>query len=259
MKEESHLKYIVGLGLALALAVTVWWQLSDLLCPPRGCRPRRDFLVNFFLVWMPAVITFMLTAGFTMMIWEKFERSTAETDATPTTHTGSTSSAAPANSPAADQTAQARAAYDRGYALLNGNNLEGAVREFNLAISLDPGDAYALMARGNAYAEMRWFEHAIADYDRAVALDAGNAAAHYNRGRTWQDLGDLHRALADFDTALRLRPDYMRALHARGIALQTLGENAHAIADFRQALALANDDATRQQLRSNLAALGAYP
>jgi hypothetical protein len=113
MKEESHLKYIVALGVALILAVTVWWQLSDLLCPPRGCRPRRDFLVNFFLVWMPAFLTFFLTCGFIMMIWEKYERPAAETEA----------STAPADSPAGE-TAQARAAYDRGYALLNGNDLE---------------------------------------------------------------------------------------------------------------------------------------
>jgi tetratricopeptide (TPR) repeat protein len=198
---------------------------------------------------MPSFITFMLTAGFIMMIWEKFERPTAETGP----------HAAHASSPAADNIAQARAAYERGCALMQGGDPQGAIRELELAISLDPTDDYAFIARGNAYAYLQQFERAMADYDHALTLDPASAPAYYNRGRTWQDIGDLDRATADLDAAIRLRPAYLTALHARGIALQALGKNAPAIADFRQALALANDDATRQQLLAKLATLGAYP
>lgn len=248
MKEESSLKYIVAGVIALVLAVTVWWQLSDLLCPPRGCRPRRDFLVNFFLVWMPAFLTFFLTIGFIMMIWEKFERPAAETGA----------SAAPAHS-AAGETAQAHAAYDRGYASVQRGDLPDALRQFDAAVRLDPANPQAFMARGTVCVRLNQFEHAIADYDRVVALDPGNAEAYYNRGVSWHRLGDVDRTLADFDAAIRLRPDDVQMLRTRGVVLQSIGENAHAIADFRQALALANDDATRQELLSKLAALGAYP
>jgi tetratricopeptide (TPR) repeat protein len=247
MKSESPLKYMVGLGVALAAAIALGWYLSDLLCPPRGCRARRDFLVNFFLVWLPSMVTFLIIAGSIMTILEKFERPAADADS------------ASERSPASDVNEDVRAAYDRGYALLQHGDPQGAVREFGQAISLDPTDPYPFIARGVALADLKQFEQATADYDRAIALDSGNAAAHYNRGRAWQNIGDIDRALTDFDTALRLRPGYMTALYARGIALQTLGENQHAVADFRQALSMATDDATRQQLQARLAALGASP
>jgi tetratricopeptide (TPR) repeat protein len=251
MKSESSAKYVVGLGVALVAAIALHWYLSGLLCPPRGCRARSDFFVNFFLVWMPSFIAFIAVAASIMMTWEKFERQTADMD--------SAQFVAAESPPAADGIAPARAAYDRGWASLQHGDFRDAIREFDLAISLDPTDSYAFIARGNAYAELKQFEQAFADYERALARDPRSVPAHYNRGRTLQDVGDTVRAIADFDAALRLRPGYVPALHSRGIALQTLGESGRAIADFRQALSLATDDATRRQLESRLAALSTEP
>ena len=80
MKSESSAKYVVGLGVALVAAIALHWYLSGLLCPPRGCRARSDFFVNFFLVWMPSFIAFIAVAASIMMTWEKFERQTADAD-----------------------------------------------------------------------------------------------------------------------------------------------------------------------------------
>jgi tetratricopeptide (TPR) repeat protein len=250
MKSESSAKYVVGLGVALVAAIALHWYLSGLLCPPRGCRARSDFFVNFFLIWMPSFIAFIAVAASIMMTWEKFERQPADADS---------GQSASVESPPADGIAPARAAYDRGWASLQRGDFQDAIRQFDLAIGLDPTDSYAFIARGNACAELKQFEQAFADYERALALDPRSVPAHYNRGRTLQDVGDTVRAIADFDAAIRLRPGYVLALHSRGIALQTLGDSGRAIADFRQALSLATDDATRRQLESRLAALSAEP
>jgi tetratricopeptide (TPR) repeat protein len=251
MKSESGLKYVIGLSVALAVAIALHCYLSDLLCPARGCRARSDFFVNFFLVWMPSFITFIGVAAGIVMTWEKFERPTGAADPALT--------AAVESSSPADAGAQARAAYDRGWASLQRGDFPAALWEFDLAISLNPTDTFAFIARGNAYAELKQFDQAFADYELSLALDPRSVPAHYNRGRTWQDIGETDRAVADFDAAIRLRPGYVPALHSRGIALQSLGENGGAIADFRQALSLATDDTTRRQLEARLAALGANP
>jgi tetratricopeptide (TPR) repeat protein len=54
-----------------------------------------------------------------------------------------------------------------------------------------------------------WFKkksdnNAIKDYDEAIRLDPGNAWAFYYRGHLWFSRADYTKAIADYDNAIKL-------------------------------------------------------
>jgi tetratricopeptide (TPR) repeat protein len=244
VKEDKPWKYVIAIIAGLVVAVALHWYLSDWLCPPRGCRPRRDFLVNFFLVWMPSMVTFICVCGVTAMLLDTQESPAAPAEAE-----------APA-APAGDRD-PAGNAYDRGVEHLERGEYEAAVREFGAAIALDGRYVNAYICRAHAFAELGHYDHAQADYDAAIRLDPRNDIAFQSRGRLWHDIGELNRAVADYDEALRLRPDYILALYGRAMAYRDRGNTQEAVADLRHALALNPDDATRSRLQNRLAEFGA--
>ena len=247
MKEHKPWKYIVVFIIALAVAVTLHRYLSGWLCPARGCRARADFMVNFFLVWMPSFLLFLAVAGTLTMMLDKLHEPFAAPASEPE----------PTSATPASNRDQASAAYDRGVARLQSGECEATLREFNTAIGFDDRYVNAYVGRAHAYAELGQSDRALADYSLAIQLDPQSDVAFRSRGRVWHEMGDPRRAVADYDEALRIRPDYLQAFYGRGLAYRDLGETRQAIADLRQALALGPDDATRSSLQTRLAELGA--
>ena len=112
----------------------------------------------------------------------------------------------------------------------------------------DQEHASALSNRGAAYSNTGKREQAMADLDVAIRLDPTNAFAHLNRGLTRHALGRHEAAIADLTEAIRLKPDWARAFAERGHILFLRGRQggvsqhealALAIADFDEALRLA--------------------
>src|SRR5947209_14999987 len=84
---------------------------------------------------------------------------------------------------------------------------------------------------------------AIADYDRAISLNPTYALAYYNRGIARGDKGDLNGAIADYTKAVELNPDYVSAYYNRGNVRRERGELDEAVADYTKASALNPSDA----------------
>lgn len=131
-----------------------------------------------------------------------------------------------------------------GVALLQKDDIVGAVAAFREAIRLDPKDAKAHLHLGNAIAARCAAEDgAIACFREAIRLDPKNARAHVALGRSLLAKGDVITARETFREAIRLDPTDAKAHRHLGEALLHMGDLDGAVAAFRQAIRLDPKDA----------------
>jgi predicted O-linked N-acetylglucosamine transferase (SPINDLY family) len=104
------------------------------------------------------------------------------------------------------------------------------------AVSVDPENANAHYARGNALRDLGQSDDAIASYRRALEIRPDFAEAHTNLGYVLQNLGQLDDAVASHRRALKISPDFAFAYNNLGGVLQKLGRLDEAVASYRRAL-----------------------
>ncbi len=143
--------------------------------------------------------------------------------------------------PAADEPTAAHAAEAakrRADEHLARGELDAAVAGYGEAIRLDPKNAGAYAARGEAL--VHWGDHAraIADFDAALRLRPDSAPTLNDRGLASLGTGDVLRAIADLDAALRVAPGSAVIHYNRGVAYTRLGDPIEARTEFDAALRL---------------------
>ena len=131
--------------------------------------------------------------------------------------------------------------------------------DYDEAIRLNPRDATALAARGNAYLSKAEYDHAIADYDAAIRIDAGLALAYNDRGFGYIFKGEYDKAIADFDQAIRLKTDFVNPRAGRGYALHKRGDADAALADLNAAIGSPELRALAGEFVDAFAAVGIPP
>ncbi len=109
-----------------------------------------------------------------------------------------------------------------------------------------------LEIRGQARLAREDFAGAIADYTLALSLEPGSAALRNHRGWAYLFSDAFRLALADFDEALRIDPELGQAFSGRGLARASLGLWRDAVADADTAVRLASG-AQRQRAYFNAA------
>ena len=140
------------------------------------------------------------------------------------------------------------ARYELGKALIQADDLEGAVAQFRVTLELLPEYASAWGNLGAALGELEDFEGATSALVRAVELDPENAALHSNLGVSYRDRGDLPEAEALFRRAVELDPDFVFGRYNLAHALFLAGRNAEAIEAFQKAQSMDRTRSTRQAL-----------
>ncbi|MGH9769892.1 MAG: tetratricopeptide repeat protein [Blastocatellia bacterium] len=93
-------------------------------------------------------------------------------------------------------------------------DIDGALADFNRAISLDPRSAWAYVGHGAILGAQGRFDEAITDFDRAVELDPQFALAHANRGLARLRRGEDYIAKRDFRLCLKLDPKLKEEIEA---------------------------------------------
>jgi tetratricopeptide (TPR) repeat protein len=78
---------------------------------------------------------------------------------------------------------------------------------------------------------VRWFEE-------AAALEPGDSETHFNLGFVRERLGQREAAIADFREAVRLKPAHDRAWYGLGLAQAHLGNHGEAAIAFEEAARL---------------------
>lgn len=123
-------------------------------------------------------------------------------------------------------------------------NTDKALDQFNLAITLDPQNAYAYAGRGATYAARGELEKAMVDYDKAIELDPHNSVAYNNRGLVYLNSEDYKRAVDEFTKAIEADDEMVTSndlavyFNHRAVALMNLGQLDQALEDLEQAINL---------------------
>lgn len=130
---------------------------------------------------------------------------------------------------------------ERGDALLDQGDLEGAIRTYTRAIELDPDLVQAYIKRGIALRTNGDLNDAIDDFVVAEKIDVnatvGNryiAESYSNRGYIETGQLQIELAITDFTKAIELHADPLHYLR-RGEAYLIAGDLKDAVKDFSQA------------------------
>jgi tetratricopeptide (TPR) repeat protein len=115
---------------------------------------------------------------------------------------------------------------------------EDALADFNRAIELDPGRAWAIAERAQTYRLMERYDDALADLNRAIELDPGRAWAVLQRAQTYRLMERYDDALADLNRAIELDPRYALAIAGRAETYWSMERYDDALADFNRAIEL---------------------
>jgi len=111
--------------------------------------------------------------------------------------------------------------YRRGVDLYAKKQLDGAIRELNEAIRLDPTSASAHCCRAIALNDKGDFASAISGYSEVLRIDPKHVWAFNNRGNSRAARGEFAGAIADYSEAARLDPSYAPPFKNRAWILAT--------------------------------------
>ena len=100
---------------------------------------------------------------------------------------------------------------NRGLAKKSNNDIQGALADYNKAITLNPADHKAFLNRGNINFNASKWDEAIADYDRSISLNDQNAKSFSSRGAAYGSKGNYQQAIQDITKALELDPNFTDA------------------------------------------------
>lgn len=129
------------------------------------------------------------------------------------------------------------AVHNRAVSLAQAGESTAALRDFNRVIEMNPGLAIAYRNRAELLASLGRIEEALQDYTRAIEGLPQDAELYRARGSAWHRAGDYSRALADLNRAIELQPN-ADAYTQRGNVLAETGQFEAALGDFRQATAV---------------------
>jgi len=123
-----------------------------------------------------------------------------------------------------------------GYALRQ--DVDGAVKEYQVALHLRPNEAELHDALGELYLNSHTNEDAQRELERALELDPSRTHALYLLGSLYVQKRENEKALSYLERALRLQPDLAEASGLLGTAYVRLGQFANAIPKLEKAAPL---------------------
>jgi tetratricopeptide (TPR) repeat protein len=116
--------------------------------------------------------------------------------------------------------------------------LETAVKYYEQALVLKPGNAEAHCNLGVTLKELGQLEAAVKHYEQALVTKPNYAEAHCNLGVTLKEHGQPEAAVKHYEQALVIKPDYAEAHYNFGNTLKELGQLEIAVKHYEQALAI---------------------
>lgn len=124
---------------------------------------------------------------------------------------------------------------DLGYEKYLEEDYEGAILDFNKALSYDDGNAEIYYLRGVSQSLLGKKKAAMTDLDMATKLNPDYAEAYYEKGYIYLSDQNAQEAIEEFDTVIELKPDFPEAYVSRGTAKCMLNDREGANADWQQA------------------------
>ena len=119
--------------------------------------------------------------------------------------------------------------------------LEGAVKMFEIAVSIKPDYAEAHFNLGAILKVLDREEAAIESYRKAIAINPNYPDAHNNLGTALHDLGQLEAAIESLEWAISYNRDFAEAHNNLGNVYNDYGRVETAAKYFEKAIALKPD------------------
>lgn len=99
------------------------------------------------------------------------------------------------------------ARYNLGIALMNVNDYEGALIEFDKAIQVESSFIGAYQAKGQVYSQLNQYSEAIEAYQQALKLAPNNPAVHFSLGVAYFKADSHQEAKEAFEKVIELTPE----------------------------------------------------
>ncbi|MCW5823680.1 MAG: tetratricopeptide repeat protein [Cyanobacteria bacterium TGS_CYA1] len=130
-------------------------------------------------------------------------------------------------------------------ALVNGagvkgslGDYEGALRDLDLAIKINPDNYFAYGIRAYENNSHGKYEEALRDYSIAIELDPGQYDYYCNRAMVYEKLEKNSFALVDYTQMISLEPKNYKGYYYRGLLLMNMKLYAEALPDLDLTLKL---------------------
>lgn len=115
-------------------------------------------------------------------------------------------------------------------------DIQSAIRDHQLAVSLRPWDVELHLVLGREYAEIGQLEAAIRQFEEASRMSPASAGVHLYLANAYFDSGRLEKALVHYLEAIRLAPDLAEAHRNLGFLYLELGLVRRSIIEFQKAV-----------------------
>ena len=97
--------------------------------------------------------------------------------------------------------------YKKGISHMSDDKMEDAIRDFDLALRLDPGYVDAWIKKGYAHFHLDEFTVAISCYEKALEIDINNAEAWNLKGLAFYKLKNYEKAIQACENAIDIDPN----------------------------------------------------
>jgi Tfp pilus assembly protein PilF len=114
--------------------------------------------------------------------------------------------------------------------------LAGAARMFEIAVTLSPNYAEAHFNLGVIYQDLNQKESAVGSYKKAIEIKPNYPSAHNNLGNLYRELGEIKSSIESLEWAIAYKHDFAEAHNNLGSALSESGRTSDAIKSFEKAL-----------------------
>lgn len=131
---------------------------------------------------------------------------------------------------------KARPHYILGFLYDERGQVDNAIREFEVALTLDPNYAEAHNNLGVAYYKKGWMDQAIEKFQIAIRLDSKYADAYNNLGYVYNAKGWFDKAIEQYEMSLKLQSDSAETRNNLGVAYKNKGWIDRAIGEYETAL-----------------------
>jgi len=94
-------------------------------------------------------------------------------------------------------------------------NIDEAIKEFEVAKEMEPGDYRTCINLGNAYYLKEDWKKSIKYYSEALEIEPDSGEAYYNLGLSYRNKGASNKSVKSFERFIELLPDDPRVPDAR--------------------------------------------
>jgi serine/threonine protein kinase/tetratricopeptide (TPR) repeat protein len=125
-----------------------------------------------------------------------------------------------------------------GNILFEKQDKAGAIREYQTALRINPDDYHAHCGLGMILKAENDPEGAIREFQTGMKISPNRPEAHYNLGIVFSSKQDLDRAIREYQAAIAIDPDEADAHYSLGNALRAKKDFEGAVGEYKAAIAL---------------------